>query len=192
MKRLLTAATTLLTLGVSAAVAQDCTAEGDAWDLDADAVTALYDCIESAMVDGYTSGDNDVAPVYRDWTASSTRPAVAGPHGERFLQTFVNDTGAEQYLAFEVGMFEMPAGTVLAKESFKLTDGTASVGPLFIMSKVASGEADEYDNWVYSAVQPNGAAMQISQSFCHDCHAAFEDQDSMGYPLEDVRVGSGG
>ncbi len=192
MNRLLTVTTALLTLSVSAVAAQDCTAEGDAWDLDADGVAALYDCIESAMVDGYTAGDNDVAPVYRDWTVSSTRPAVAGPHGERFLQTFVNATGAEQYLKFEVGTFEMPAGTVLAKESFTLADGKASVGPLFIMSKVASGEADEYDNWVYSAVQPNGQAMKISQNFCHDCHAAFEDQDSMGYPLEEVRVGTGG
>lgn len=191
MKRILTTAAVLL-LGAGAASAQDCTAEGDAFDLDGEAVGALYACIEQAMLDGYTGGENEVAKVYRDWTVSSTRPAVAGPHGERFLQTFVNATGAEQYLKFEAGDFSMPAGTVLAKESFALKDGKAAVGPLFIMEKVAAGEADEFDNWVYSAVQPNGQAMGISQGFCHDCHAAFEDQDSMGYPLEDVRVATGG
>ncbi|MSU92227.1 recombinase [Rhodobacteraceae bacterium 2CG4] len=184
--------TAALVLGAGAAAAQDCTAEGDAFDLDADAVAALYDCIESAMVEGYTAGGNEIAAAYRDWTVTSTRPAVAGPHGERFLQTFANDAGAEQYLKFETGDFEMPVGSMLAKESFKLTDGTAAVGPLFIMTKVAEGEADEFDNWVYTAVQPNGEPMKISQSFCSDCHSGFEDQDSLGYPLEEVRVGAGG
>lgn len=191
MKRILTT-TAVLLLGAGAAAAQDCTAEGDAWDLDPEAVGVLYACIEQAMLDGYTGGENEVAKVYRDWTTSSTRPAVAGPHGERFLQTFVNASGAEQYLKFEVGDFSMPAGSLLAKESFSLKDGKAVVGPLFIMEKVAAGTADEYDNWVYSAVQPNGQAMKISQNFCHDCHTNFEEQDSMGYPLEEVRVSTGG
>ncbi len=83
----------------------------------------------------------------------------------------------------------MPVGSVLAKESYKLSKkGKPRRGPLFIMTKVAAGEADEFGNWVYSAVQPNGKVMKIKQGYCHSCHVAFADQDSLGYPDEDVRL----
>ena len=100
--------------------------------------------------------------------------------------TFATDVAAEQYLAFEQGAFEMPVGSVLAKESITNSKGTAKVGPLFIMEKVA--DAPDTDGWLYSGVQPNGKELKISQAFCHDCHGAFEESDSMGYPLEEVRV----
>ncbi|MFT4917210.1 MAG: hypothetical protein ACI9C3_003083, partial [Yoonia sp.] len=50
--------------------------------------------------------------------------------------------------------------------------------------------AEEFGNWVYSGVQPNGKTMGVKQSFCHDCHAAYAGQDSLGYPVEDVRLGA--
>ena len=50
MKRILTTAAVLL-LGAGTASAQDCTADGDAFDLDGEAVGALYACIEQAMLD---------------------------------------------------------------------------------------------------------------------------------------------
>ena len=179
-------ATAFLAVAPPAAAQDACTADGDPYDLDAAAVEALYGCMEARLAEGYASGDDEVAAAYRSWTVTSTRPGVAGPHGERFLQTFANETGAEQYLAYEQGDFEMPVGSVLAKESFALNDGTAQPGPLFIMTKVE--DAAEFDNWLYSAVQPNGQPMNVSQNFCHDCHVNFEDSDSMGYPLEEVRV----
>ena len=83
----------------------------------------------------------------------------------------------------------MPAGTLIAKESFNVNKkGEVKVGPLFFMEKVAAGNADEYGNWVYSVVQPNGKPGKISQKFCHDCHGAFDTQDAMGYPDEDYRI----
>ena len=102
------------------------------------------------------------------------------------VDAFYNDIAAEQYLKFEEGGFEMPVGSVLAKESIAVRDGTGRVGPLFIMTKV--DDAPDNDNWLYSAVQPNGKDMKISQSFCSDCHIGFDTQDSMGYPLEEVRL----
>ncbi|WP_112321196.1 cytochrome P460 family protein [Oceanibium sediminis] len=186
------AALTTLTLGASQAAAQDCVApSGDPFELDAAAVAEVYACMEAGMLEGYTSGDDPVAPVYRDWTVTATRPAVAGPHGERLLLTFANETAAEQYLKFETEGVAMPAGSVLAKESIKLgEDGKARVGPLFIMTKVASGEAEDTDNWVYSGVLPNGKPLSFKQSFCHDCHAGFAGQDALAYPVEEVRVGA--
>ncbi|WP_371154866.1 recombinase [Jannaschia sp. 2305UL9-9] len=189
MRHLSLVAATAITAFALPAAAQDvCAVEGDHWDLDAAGVQALYDCMSERMIEGYTREGDEIAAVYRDWAPTATRMAVAGPHGERFLQTFVNDIGAEQYLAFEDGDFEMPVGSVLAKESVAVRDGTGRVGPLFIMTKV--DDAPDYDNWFYSGVQPNGKPLRISQAFCHDCHVGYESQDSMGYPLEEVRLSS--
>jgi len=192
MKKIGIIAAVCSALSASGAHAQDCMSEEkDPFEIDAAGVTALYDCIKGALVEGYSAGDNEVAAVYRDWAATATRPGVAGPHGNRFLMTFANDVAAEQYLKFEDEGVVMPVGSVLAKESFKISKkGKVRRGPLFIMTKVAAGEADEFDNWVYSAVQPKGKAMKIKQGFCHDCHVAYEDQDNLGYPLEEVRLGN--
>ncbi|SFN80483.1 Cytochrome P460 [Roseovarius lutimaris] len=193
MKRQLFAAATLaagLMMGQTAAAA-DCKVDvTDPFDLEAAAINEIYDCIKAEMVEKYTKGDNDVAAAYRDWTVSSTRPAVAGAHGNRLLQTFANDIAAEQYLKFADEGVVMPVGSVLAKESITISKKKkkAVTGPLFIMTKVEAGGAPETADWVYSAVQPNGKMMKFKQSFCHDCHVSWEAQDMLAYPLEEVRV----
>lgn len=161
-----------------------------AFDLEEAQVVALYECIGDKMVEGYTKGDNEIAAAYRNWAPTATRPAVAGPHGNRFLNTFANDIAAEQYLKFEEEGFVMPVGSVLAKESISISKKKkeARVGPLFIMTKLESGAAPETADWLYSGVQPNGKPMKFKQSFCHDCHAGWEAQDYLAYPLEEVRV----
>ncbi|SDY61201.1 Cytochrome P460 [Jannaschia faecimaris] len=186
----LAAAATLsaaLTIG-SPALAQDSCAVGeDPFEMDEAAVNTLYECMSDRMVEGYAKEGSEVGSQYRDWQVTATRPGVAGPHGNRFLLTFVNDIAAEQYLKFEEDI-TMPVGSVLAKESISSKDGTARVGPLFIMTKV--DDAPDYGNWLYAGVQPNGKEMKVSQKFCHDCHGGYDYQDSMGYPLEDVRLTS--
>ncbi|SOH92824.1 Cytochrome P460 [Monaibacterium marinum] len=193
MKKTL-ALTTILVGLAGAASAQDCSIDAgqDPWDLTSDEVSAVYDCVEAELAAGYAAGDNPVAAEYRDWAVTATLPGLAGPHSSRFLMTFANDVAAEPYRNYEISEeFAMPAGSILAKESFSFRDtGAVRRGPLFIMEKVAAGTADEYGNWVYSAVQPNGNPMGISQSFCHDCHVAYYDQDNLGYPLPDLRIGN--
>ena len=189
MKRLTFLAAALVGFSAVPALAQDCTAEGDPFDLDATQVTALYDCIKDQMAERYAKEGDEVGAAYRSWAVTSTRPAVAGPHGERFLQTFANDIAAEQYLKFEEETGPMPVGSVLAKESFKLSKGKAKVGPLFIMTKVAEGEAPDAGDWRYDALQPNGKVMKIKQSFCANCHLGWDYRDSLAYPLEEVRLG---
>ncbi len=193
MKRQLFAAATLaasLMMGQTAA-ASDCKVDvADPFDLEAAQITEIYDCIKAEMVENYTKGDNEVAATYRDWTVSSTRPAVAGAHGNRLLQTFANDVAAEQYLKFADEGVVMPVGSVLAKESITISKKkkAAVTGPLFIMTKAEAGSAPETADWVYSVVQPNGKMMKFKQSFCHDCHVSWEAQDMLAYPLEEVRV----
>lgn len=162
----------------------------DPFDLDAAAVTEIYDCIKAAMVEGYTKEGDPVATAYRDWTVAGTRPAVQGAHGNRLLLTFANDIAAEQYLKFAEEGVVMPAGSVLAKESITIsTKKKAAVpGPLFIMTKGEAGSAPDTADWIYGGLQPDGKPMKFKQSFCHDCHVAWEAQDMLAYPMEDVRV----
>ncbi len=177
-------------LGLAApAAADECTFEKKADDFEQADIERLYNCLKDKMAEGYADKGHEVGSTYRTWQATATGPAAPGPHGSRFLFTFANDVAYEQYVKYEdEGGFSMPVGSILAKESFSLSKkNKPRRGPLFIMTKVAEGEADEFDNWVYDAVQPNGKTMKIKQSFCHDCHVAFEDQDSMGYPDFDVR-----
>ncbi len=193
MIRKLVIAATLSVAAGTAASAQDCAAitVEDAFDLDEAQVNALYDCLKEKMATGYAKEGDEVGSNYRTWTASATRPAVAGPHGNRLLNTFANDVAAEQYLKFEEEGFEMPIGSVLAKESITVSikKKEARPGPLFIMTKVGLDEAPDAGGWLYSGLQPNGKVMKVKQSFCADCHLGWEAQDSLAYPLEEVRVG---
>jgi hypothetical protein len=170
-----------------------CTAP--AGDLTAAQANAVYDCLRADMQAGYAAGPKQWIPGayvadYRGWTAASTAPAVTGPHGERFLMTFVNPVGADAYLEFKDEGALMPAGTVIAKESFSVgADRVASPGPLFFMEKVAPGRSPDTGDWFYMAVAPDGAPMAVDVvTACNVCHAAYADRDQLGYPDPNVRA----
>ena len=189
--RTLATAATASALMASAAFAADCAVNiDDPFDLETAQISEIYACLKDTMAEGYAKEGDEVASSYRTWTVSSTRPAVAGPHGNRLLQTFANDIAAEQYLAFAEEGVKMPAGSVLAKESITISKKKkqAVVGPLFIMTKMEDGAIPETADWLYAGIQPNGKVMKIKQSFCHDCHANYAEQDMLAYPLEEVRV----
>jgi hypothetical protein len=193
MKRqLFAAATVIASLSVAqTAHAADCAvAVEDPFALEAAAIEEIYSCIKDEMVASYTKEGDAVAGAYRDWTVTSSRPAVAGAHGNRLLYTFANDIAAEQYLKYADDGVIMPVGSVLAKESITISPKkkAAVTGPLFIMTKGEAGSAPETADWVYAGIQPDGKPMKFKQSFCHDCHVAWEAQDMMAYPLEEVRL----
>ncbi len=177
-------------LGQSAA-ASECKADvEDPFDLDEAAITEIYSCLSDKMAEGYAKEGDAVGTAYRNWTVTGTRPAVQGAHGSRLLLTFANEAAAEQYMKFAEEDVVMPAGSVLAKESITIStkNKTARPGPLFIMTKGEAGAAPDAGDWVYSALMPDGKEMKIKQSFCHDCHIAWEAQDMLAYPMEEVRV----
>ena len=168
-----------------------CTAPAATDDLTEEQIIEIYDCIRDDLRAGYAKSDVAWATDYPTWGATATRPAAPGTHGGRFLNTFVNEIGHAEYIKFsdEREGNPLPDGSVIAKESFKVNKkNQVKKGPLFFMEKVTAGNADEFGNWVYSVVQPNGKPGKISQKFCHDCHQAFSGQDSLGYPDEDVRI----
>ena len=192
MKKLVAAAALFAGLGMSSAAYAECTSDVSKDDLTDEQVQALYDCIKSELREGYAAGGGEHTSDYTGWKAAATLPAAPGVHGKRFLMTFVNEVGFDEYVKYSEERGPMPVGTVIAKESFNLSKkGKVRKGPLFFMTKAAAGgESDKYGNWVYAAFSPKGKAMKIKQSFCHDCHAAFEDQDALGYPVEDYRLSS--
>ena len=84
----------------SAAFAADCTTTVKKDDLTDDQVQALYDCIKAELREGYASKDGALTKEYTGWKAASTLPAAPGVHGKRFLMTFVNDAGFDEYVKF--------------------------------------------------------------------------------------------
>ncbi|WP_341861774.1 recombinase [Gymnodinialimonas sp. 57CJ19] len=187
---ILSAAVVAATSSVALADAHSCTFEADILDFTQEQIDALYDCVSDELLENYQSGDNEVAAVYRDWGHAQTGPAAPGFHGGRFLNTFVNEVGFDAYIQYEDDdeAFEMPVGSVIAKESYTLRDGAPRRGPLFIMTRAETADYPDTDGWIYSAVQPGGDPMGISQSFCHDCHGGYTHSDSLGYPAFDVRL----
>lgn len=188
---LLAAALGIGLMPVQAAMAADCPISvTDPFELDEAAINAIYACIKDDLASGYAKEADPIATAYRGWTVSGTRPAVAGPHGNRLLLTFANEVAAEQYLKFAEEGVKMPVGSILAKESINIDvkKGAATPGPLFTMTKGEAGSAPETGDWVYGGTQPNGKPMKFKQSFCHDCHVAWEAQDMLAYPLPEVRV----
>ena len=187
-----------------ASAANECSTELAIDDIERAEAERLYDCAIDGLVAGWRKGDHPVALAYRDWAPASTWAAATGTHGNRFLFSFVNDTGKDAYLAFAEENVDMPVGTIIAKESFTIgkkgdKKGKVVSGPLFLMEKVAAGEFDETDNWKYTLITPKGKPWLQSgktepakiAKFCHDCHSAVgEDQDFLYYPDEDARVAS--
>lgn len=192
MKKILTAGTFVAALFASSAAYAECTTEIKKADLTAEQVNGLYDCIKSELREGYASKGGANTKEYTNWKVTATAPAAPGIHGKRFLLTFVNDIGFDEYVKFAEENVNMPVGSILAKESFNVSKkGKVKKGPLFFMTKVAAGgEADKYGNWVYAAFTPKGKEMKIKQAFCSACHNGYEDQDDLGYPAEEVRIKS--
>ena len=196
MPRPLAAAAGLALLAASPAHARDCTADKAGTELSHAEAAALYDCLADAMAEGYRQGEKRWIPAefvdtYREWSKAATGPAAPGVHGGRFLLTWVNETGYDDYVKYDTEDADMPVGTVIAKESFEVSDtGEATPGPLFIMQKVEQELTPETDGWYYMLVAPDGTPQAVPvMTACNECHAGFgEAQDYLGYPVEEVRV----
>lgn len=174
----------------------ECTAGKAGEDLSLAEANAVYNCIAGDLHAGYKKGKKrwvnaDHVANYRSWTQASTAPANPQMHGDRFLMTWVNATGAAEYLKYAENP-SIPVGTVIAKESFSVNDaGKAKKGPLFLMEKVAAGTSPKTGDWFYSMVSPKGAPQAINVfKACVECHQGnFSETGGLGYPVEEARVG---
>jgi hypothetical protein len=188
MKRILFL-TVLLGLFGNTAYAADCATDKKISDLTQEETNTLYECFRAKLVADYQSGDNEYAKEYTSWKAVSSGPAKPGVHSNRYLMTFVNSVGVDAYTEFKTSGVNLPIGTVIAKESFKIKKkGKVKAGPLFFMEKVGVDKAPKTGGWLYSGVKGNGKKFSVSQKFCDSCHKNYKEQDYVGYPVESVRV----
>jgi len=158
--------------------------------LDSKKADEIYRENRNDLIKGYKRGDNDIAAAYTSWNAASTAPEKTGDiHSGRYMMTFVNAAGYDEYVAFKSIDANMPLGTVIAKETFMLKRaGKFRPSPLFTMEKVGLEKAPDTDGWYYGRVNAKGRNMPTGQKFCHSCHAGFKSQDFLGYPAREVRV----
>ncbi len=150
----------------------------------------IYRTARASLIAGYQKGDNEIADEYPDWKAASTLPARPGVHSGRYMMTYVNDIGHEGYVEYGNQNVDLPIGTKIAKESFKIKEDSGFFpAPLFTMEKMGDDIAPDTDGWFYGRVNKDGRKMGTSQKFCHSCHEAFSTQDSLGYPVKRARFG---
>lgn len=95
------AALTALLFTGSTAMAQDCpVSTGEAFDLEEAEIVSIYECMKDQMAAGYAKAGDEIGSNFRSWAVTGTRMGVPGPHGERLLLTFANDTAVKEYLKF--------------------------------------------------------------------------------------------
>lgn len=91
----------------------------------------------------------------------------------------------------------MPAGAILAKDSFTVTrGGEVFAGALFLMEKMAAGFDPESHDWRYTMIIPDGSLFGTTNgegservSFCVTCHESVdEDHHQMFFVPPDYRI----
>ncbi|WP_298985242.1 cytochrome P460 family protein [uncultured Roseibium sp.] len=184
------------TLLISATAHAACDVDKPGYELSGGEAESVYDCLKADLQAGYQEGpkrwiSEDFVKDYPGWTKASAFPAAPGFHGGRFLVTYVNAIGADEYLKYKPEDVQVPAGTKIAKESFAIDDdGKVSKGPLFLMEKVSAGTSPETGDWYYMMVAPTGAPQAVNvMTACSECHLEnFGEQGGLGYPVEDARI----
>jgi hypothetical protein len=146
-------------------------------ELGAERAEAVFRRIERDMQSAYAVSGLPAAERYhRGWRVNGA-PYRSGPHGERFVNHWVNAKAA--VYAERPGPWpELPEGALLAKDSFTVTDrGQVHTGPLFLMEKMAAGFSEATRDWRYTLVMPDGSlygrtggAGAGKVGFCADCH----------------------
>lgn len=160
----------------------------------ADALT-IYNRILDDMVAGYRISASPHASEYRFWRRYNTVPYRSAQHGERYVNNYANGI-AKTYGHFEASG-EMPAGSVLVKDSFAVTArGDVFSGPLFMMEKMPAGFNPASRDWRFTMIMPDGSLFGTTNGqgserveFCVTCHRiAGHKNDNRFYVPEEYRV----
>ncbi len=151
--------------------------------LNHDEANAVYDQIKQQMAAGYALSSKAPAKTYQEWRQFSSAPYLSSGHGNRYISNFGNELSSS-YADLDEGS-QMPAGAILAKDSFTVTgDKQVFPGALFLMEKLSEDLSPETGNWRYVMILPEGSVFgdttggnPESMEFCHDCHQQVEGTD---------------
>jgi hypothetical protein len=150
----------------------------------ADAIK-VYNAIADEMARGYAVSDDPTAQAYRKWRRYNDASYRSETHGNRYVNNYANAIARNAgYGDLKEGIV-MPAGAVLAKDSFTYTaDHELFAGALFIMEKLPAGGNPAMADWRYAMIMPDGSVFGDTNGdtaermeFCHACHeqkAAFD------------------
>ena len=161
---------------------------------DADALT-IYDRIVGDMVAAYRTSGNPFAEVYNTWRRYNFTPYMSATHGRRYVNNYANPRAKAYGKAEQAGT--LPEGSVLAKDSFEVTDrGDVVTGPLFLMEKMQPGFNPEIRDWRYTMIMPDGSLFGTTNGessdrveFCAACHlAAGDEKDHLFFVPQRHRV----
>ena len=159
---------------------------------DADALS-IYDRIREDMVAAYRLSRDPVADRYYTWRRYNRVPYLSANHGDRYINNYANAAAS----AYGAGAGPMPAGAVLAKDSFTVTRrGDVFTAPLFLMEKMPSAFSAETRDWRYTMIMPDGSLFGTTHGqgserveFCATCHATAGDSvDHLFFVPERYRV----
>jgi hypothetical protein len=129
----------------------------------------------------------DVGADYASYRKLTDRPFLSTVHGDRWVDVYVNEVGADAYLTDGA---EIPVGTIVVKTSFEAEAGAPSdiAGPIFVMEKRAPGYAPEHGDWFYAIhwADPTPAMRKTlggpiywrgaspRAAYCVDCHDGYD------------------
>jgi len=171
---------------------------------------ALYACLMEAMdrQAAASGGDSNLMLAswslsertegsdFGNWTNFATTPYISFTHGERFATNHANAIAAEAYGRYEA-IGEMPAGGIVAKPTFSIgASGEAFWETLFLMEKAEAGTSPDTNDWIYTAIMPDGSLMgrtlganSDGMYFCAACHMAMgAESDDLIFLPEEYRL----
>jgi len=129
-----------------------------------------------------------------DWINVTKAPYQSSTHGDRYLVNIVNEK-AKDYAKWEdAGV--LPTGAIIAKPTIiGKKDGTADIGPLFLMEKMPTSWDTSSLDWKYSMVMADGSLWGQTNGkngsgmkFCAECHNAMgEETDGLLFLPEEYR-----
>lgn len=162
-----------------------------------DDATEIYEIISGALSKGYRRSGLPAAKNYQRWRRYNRTPYLSSSHGNHYLNNYAN-AAAAPYGSFEKAG-ELPAGSVIAKDSFTVTEtGGILMGPLFIMEKMPKGFNYVSGDWRYTLVLPDGTVLGRTGGegagrvqHCISCHLAVDHQDHLYFIPEPYRLESG-
>jgi hypothetical protein len=166
-------------------------------DLSNDDASAIYTRLAAKLLKGYRLSGERTVESYQSWRRYNIAPYRSATHGKRFVNNYTNAIG-KAYGDFE-GAGAMPAGTIVAKDSFAVTtDGGVYSGPLFLMEKMPAGFDPASRDWRYSMIMPDGSIFGVTMgqgaenvAFCVTCHRTAGDaNDHLFFLPEQFRSGN--
>jgi hypothetical protein len=157
---------------------------------------AVYDDIADELAGMYAISREPAAERYRRWTRHNIAPYLSATHGNRYVNNYANRM-AQDYATVATQGGALPAGSIIAKDSFTVTHDKEVFGAaLFLMEKLAPGTSSETADWRYVMILPDGSFIGDSRgmgaddvAYCHGCHRQRADTDFLYYVPKQMRRG---